>query len=143
MKTEFKTDLENVKTDLQNRPKGNVPFGSASGPVQDSPLKKLALGLTQKLTTSIVNNALSTGNESQKQQQPAVDLEPIIKTITELSEQLVQLEESMTSEVIKLKDSVEQHQAVIDEFQRVSIKSKEPIPYALVEKLDGINNQVE
>ena len=25
----------------------------------------------------------------------------------------------------------------------MSVKSKEPIPYALVEKLDGINNQVE
>jgi len=25
----------------------------------------------------------------------------------------------------------------------VSVKAKEPIPYALVEKLDGINNQIE
>ena len=44
---------------------------------------------------------------------------------------------------MKDRTTLEEHETVIEEFKRVSVKAGEPIPYALVQKLDGINNQVE
>lgn len=68
LNAEYKTDIENLKNDLQNRPKGPPAFGAGLGSTQESPLKKLALGLTQKLSNSLINNAISIGADSNKPQ---------------------------------------------------------------------------
>lgn len=66
-----------------------------------------------------------------------------MKMIGELSEQILQLEESTTTEIMANRKVIEEHQEVIDEFQRVTIKTTEPLPFALVGKLGEINNQIE
>lgn len=130
--------MDEIKSDLMKRPAGGTStFGVPSA---DSPLKKFAFGLTQKLAGE-VNKALSVTNSDNGKQD--IDLEPIIKTITQLSEQIVYVEESLTQQILVNRATLESHEEVIEEFKRVKVNSSVPIPFALVEKLDSMHDGVE
>ncbi len=57
-----------------------------------------------------MNKALSNAANVQKSDSQApADLEPIYKIITQLSEQIIYLEETMTSEIMANRQKLEQH----------------------------------
>jgi len=85
MKKELQTDFESLKGDMHRRPAG--AGGSSFGiTAPESPLKKIAFGLTSRLSNEIVNKALSSAANQQKQDVQPTDLEPILKMIQQLSE---------------------------------------------------------
>ncbi len=57
-----------------------------------------------------MNKALSNAANVQKSDSQApADLEPIYKIITQLSDQIIYLEETMTSEIMANRQKLEQH----------------------------------